>query len=234
MIDVDLPRVVIIDYRMGNVFSVKNACNSVGLNAEITSSKKDILDADAVILPGVGAFGDAMQALYELDLVETIKDAALSKPFLGICLGMQLLMSASYEFGYHQGLGIINGDVVRFETVKNTGGRLIKVPHIGWNYICKTEENDSNQKWEDSLLKELQDEEFMYFAHSYYVRPEDSDMVLSLSRYGSFEFCSSLSCNNIFACQFHPERSGAEGLKIYRNLKESIKENKIKENLQND
>ena len=219
MIDLNGPRVAIIDYRMGNVFSVKNACNAVDLYAEITSSKKEVLKADALILPGVGSFGEAMQTLRELDLVETIKDAALSKPFLGICLGMQLLMKGSHEFGYHEGLGIINGDVVRFENLGDCIGGEIKIPHIGWNRIYNIERDYNKKEWHNSLLKGLYNEEFMYFVHSYYVRPEDSNVVLSVSRYGNIEFCSSLSSDHIFACQFHPERSGPRGLKIYENLK---------------
>ena len=217
------PKVAIIDYQMGNVFSVRNACNSVGLHAEVTSEKKEVINADAVILPGVGAFGDAMKILQDLDLIEIIKNAAFTKPFVGICLGMQLLMNASYEFGYHEGLGVINGDAVRFENFSSTMERAIKVPHIGWNRINRARGNSGGNNWETSLLKGLRNQEFMYFVHSYYVRPEDPGLVVSVTNYGGIEFCSTLCFDNIFACQFHPERSGAAGLEIYRNLKDLIR-----------
>jgi len=208
------PKVVIVDHGLGNLFSVKHACNKVGLDAEITNSKKEILHSDAVILPGVGAFGDAMQTLRSLDLIETLHDVALSKPFIGICLGMQLLMSESTEFGCQEGLGIIKGRTIRFDNPTDDDGKILKVPHVGWNRVCKPHD----EEWADTLLKGLDNNEFMYFIHSFYVKPDDPDVVLSVSRYGNAEFCSSLHSKNIFACQFHPERSGKEGLKIYRNL----------------
>ncbi len=212
------PRVTIVDHGLGNLFSVKHACNKVGLNAEITNSKKEILHSDAVILPGVGAFGDAMQTLCRLDLIETLHEFALSKPFMGICLGMQLLMSESPEFGCQEGLGIIKGKTIRFDNPTDDNGKILKVPHVGWNRVCHIHD----QKREDTLLKGLDNNEFMYFIHSFYVKPDDPDVVLSVSRYGNAEFCSSLHSKNIFACQFHPERSGKEGLKIYRNLLKMI------------
>jgi len=212
------PRVVIVDHGVGNLFSVKHACNRVGLDAEITNSKKEILHSDAVILPGVGAFGDAMQTLRRLDLVETLQEAALTKPFIGICLGMQLLMSESTEFGCQEGLGVIKGRVIPFDNPTDDNGKILKVPHVGWNRVQQL----YDEQWEDTLLKGLGNGEFMYFVHSFCVKPEDSDVVLSVSRYGNAEFCSSLRRNNIFACQFHPERSGEEGLRIYRNLSKMI------------
>ena len=212
------PKVVIVDHGLGNLFSVKHACNKVGLDAEITNSKKEILHSDAVILPGVGAFGDAMQTLRSLDLIETLHDVALSKPFMGICLGMQLLMSESTEFGCQEGLGIIKGRTIRFDNPTDDDGKILKVPHVGWNRVCKPHD----EKWADTLLKGLDNNEFMYFIHSFYVKPDDPDVVSSVSRYGNAEFCSSLHSKNIFACQFHPERSGKEGLKIYRNLLKMI------------
>ena len=212
------PRVVIVDHGLGNLFSVKHACNKVGLDAEITDSKKEILHSDAVILPGVGAFGDAMQTLRSLDLIETLHDVALSKPFMGISLGMQLLMSESSEFGCQEGLGIIKGRVIKFDNPTDDDGKTLKVPHIGWNRVCKPHD----EGWADTLLKGLDNNEFMYFIHSFYVKPDDPDVVLSVSRHGNAEFCSSLHSKNIFACQFHPERSGKEGLKIYRNLLKMI------------
>jgi glutamine amidotransferase len=210
-----VPVVAIVDYRVGNLFSVKQACEYAGLQATITSSRQEILSADAVILPGVGAFGDAMETLKRLDLVGVLQDIAASNtPLIGICLGMQLLASESYEFGRHKGLGIIQGRVVRFDNPVE-GHRRLKIPQVGWNRIYKAH---SVSRWEGTLLDGLPDREFMYFVHSYILQPEDPAVILSMTQYGQTEFCSSLSYGNIFACQFHPERSGTEGLKIYCNL----------------
>jgi len=217
MLETFRPQVAIVDYDMGNLFSVKHACESVGLKASITASRQEILAADAVILPGVGAFGDAMATLVRLQLVDVLRQVAVSgKPLVGICLGMQLFMTRSYEFGCHEGLGIIEGEVVRFESPAEGAARL-KVPQVGWNHI------HGNGAWKGSLLDGLQSGEFMYFVHSFYAIPADSRVVLSTTRYGHIEFCSSLSHGNVFACQFHPERSGPQGLRIYHNFAERIK-----------
>ena len=220
-------RVAIINYDMGNLFSVKQSCEHVGLQAIITSSKEEILAADAVILPGVGSFGGAMETLRKYDLVETLKEVVNSqKPFVGICLGMQLLMDESFEFGHYKGLGIINGSVIRFENPVDVSGRCLKVPLVGWNRIYSSANPRTSDAlyglWENSMLQGLKDGEFLYFSHSFYVVPEDSNLILSRTKYGHIEFCSSLQYRNVFACQFHPERSGAEGLKIYRNLRSLI------------
>ncbi|MGB0383241.1 MAG: imidazole glycerol phosphate synthase subunit HisH [Ardenticatenaceae bacterium] len=224
-------KAAIVDYGLGNLFSVKQACQHVGMQAHITSCKKDILSADVVILPGVGAYGDAMAALRKRDLICPLQDIAQSETLLvGICLGLQLLMTESGEFGTHLGLNIIDGVVMRFENPVDRFGitegepaRKLKVPQIGWNRIYQTAasrplENEENPKWSASPLAGLPDGEFMYFVHSYYVCPEDKDLILSTSQYGQIQFCSSLQRDNIFACQFHPERSGQRGLHIYRNI----------------
>ncbi len=211
--------VAIVDYNMGNLYSVKHACVHAGLHAEIVSSKKAILNASAVILPGVGAYGDAMTTLHRLDLVSVLRDIAASgRPLIGICLGIQLLMTESYEFGRHPGLGIIEGSVVPFEN-PTEHGRALKVPQIGWNRICRTE----NAQWDGTLLNGVVDGEYMYFVHSYIVQPVDSGVVFSTSHYGQTEFCSSIQRSNILAFQFHPERSGVAGLRLYKNLAEQIK-----------
>lgn len=221
----------IVDYGLGNLFSVKHACQHAGIEAAITSSSKEIWEGDVVILPGVGAFGDAMAALRRLDLITPLKELASSeKVLIGICLGMQLLMSESFEFGRHQGLGIVEGEVVRFESPVHTLGRL-KVPQVGWNRISRcrdlgplAEGDDSKQDpWLGSPLQGLNDGEFMYFVHSYYAKPENPNVVFALSRYGHIEFCSGLKYRNIFASQFHPERSGPKGLEIYRNIASLIR-----------
>jgi len=210
--------VAIVDFGMGNLFSVKHACEHVGLKATISASSEEILAADAVILPGVGAFGDAMASLRRLGLVEVLRDVAASRTSLvGICLGMQLLMTKSYEFGHHYGLGVIEGEVVRFEARVN-GVNKSKVPQVGWNRIYQT----ANGSWNGSFLEGLPDGEFMYFVHSYYTNPVDLNLVVSTTRYAGIEFCSSVRKDNVFACQFHPERSSRGGLRFYRNLARHI------------
>lgn len=214
------PLVAIVDYGMGNLFSVKQACTFVGLKSIITNSKKDILDADAVILPGVGAYGDAMLTLHHLDLVSVLRDIAKSpKPLVGICLGMQLLMTESYEFGHHKGLGIIEGPVVGFDKPKEKD-RMLKVPQIGWNRIFQTA---NDLQWHRTLLDRIVDGEYMYFVHSYTVQPREKKLILSTSHYGHIEFCSSIQYGNVFACQFHPERSGQAGINLYHNFATYLK-----------
>lgn len=215
------PKVAIIDYQMSNLFSVEHACSFVDLDAKITFDKKEIANADAAILPGVGAFGDAMKNLERLDLLSTIHEfIASGKPFMGVCLGLQLLFSESEEFGTHTGLGIIPGKVVKFPNQTQTGQRL-KVPQIGWNTIHAPVERTS--AWEDSPLRTLRDGEFMYFVHSFYVQPEKKEHILSLTTYEDLEYCSSIMKENVFATQFHPEKSGPEGINIYRNWKLRIR-----------
>jgi glutamine amidotransferase len=213
----EFPIVAIVDYGMGNLFSVQQACRQAGLEATITRSASDIEKARAVILPGIGAFGSAMATLSKLGLVEPLRGAAASgKPLVGICLGMQLLMTESHEFGRHRGLDLIPGEVVRFSDRRPAGSRL-KVPQIGWNRIFGTP-----AVWKNTLLRDVRDGEYMYFVHSYYCKPEDATVILSTTRYGETEFCSSLQWRNIFACQFHPERSGLPGLSIYDALSASL------------
>ena len=208
------PYVAIVDYELGNLFSVKRACELAGLTAVVTSSKSALSDAAGAVLPGVGAFGDAMETLARLDLVSPLRDFIASrKPFFGICLGVQLLMSESQEFGRHTGLGVVPGTVVRIQSDPN--GSKLKVPHIGWERIHGV---TGSNAWEDSLLTGLADGAYMYFVHSYVVQPEDESLVCSVSRYNNIEFCSSVSRGNLFGSQFHPERSGPEGLRMYANF----------------
>ncbi len=205
--------ITIIDYQISNLFSVQHACEYLGLEAEISSDKKKLLASEAAILPGVGAFGDAMQNLQKLDLIGPIKEfIASGKPFMGICLGLQLLFSESEEFGSHEGLNIIPGKVVKFPA-KNKAEQRVRIPQIGWNQIYEPKKG----KWAHTPLAALPNREFMYFVHSYYVSPTDKEVVLSLTDYQGIEYCSSLFQDNIFAAQFHPEKSGAEGVKIYRD-----------------
>jgi glutamine amidotransferase len=205
-------RVAIIDYEAGNLFSVHHACKAVGLEPVITRTAKEVAEADAVILPGVGAFGPAMENLRKLDLVLPLLDFAKSgKPLLGICLGMQLLFTESEEFGNHKGLGIIPGNVVRFPLKSE---KKIRVPQIGWNRLQKPSKDVD--PWFHTALKHVPNGSFMYFVHSYYVQPNDSKHILSLSNYGGIEYCSAIIEGNVTATQFHPEKSADEGMKIYR------------------
>lgn len=227
--DVNRKRVsaAIVDYGLGNLFSIKSACESVGIEATISSEKKEIENADVIFLPGVGAFGDAMAELHRLDFVRLLQDMASGgKPLVGICLGMQLMMSEGYEFGLHKGLGIIEGVTQRFKnTVEadNEEKTHLKVPHVGWARIFHG--NSGSEIWSESYLTGIENQAFMYFVHSYFVVPEINDITLSQTNYGGQVFCSSIKSNNISAFQFHPERSGLLGLKIYENIcKENEKE----------
>lgn len=214
------PRTVaIVDYGMGNLFSVKHACTAVDLPCVITAEREALLAADAVILPGVGAFGDAMAALRRLDLVGVLRDIVQSeRPFLGICLGMQLLMTRSEEFGRFEGLDIIPGQVRRFDQPRTAEGRRLKVPEVQWNRLLPVDE----VSWDDTLLAQVPRGEFMYFVHSYYCMPDDNACGVSQSQYGQYTFCSSLQRGNVFACQYHPERSGPAGLQLYRNFARQV------------
>lgn len=217
MLDPEKPTVAIVDYGMGNLFSVKHACLDAGLRGVVTASPQEVLAADAVILPGVGAFGDAMRTLQELGLVTALKEVAVSsKPLVGICLGMQMLLTESFEFGRHAGLGLIPGRVVRFENPRGANGTL-KVPEVGWNRMHRVGKAPDAAEI-NPLLQGLPNDVFMYFVHSFYCIPEDPSVATTLTRYGHIEFCSSLRRGNIFAFQSHPERSGPGGLRVYHNL----------------
>ena len=209
--------VAIIDYKMSNLHSVEAACNKVGLNSMITSKNSEILSSKIAILPGVGAFGEAMNQIKKLGLDKTIKEFIDSgKQFVGICLGLQLLFDESDEFGENQGLGVIKGKVKKFHLQK-INEKKFPVPQIGWNKIFRTD-----NAWDSTLLKENNDGDFMYIVHSYYVEPYDNDIILSKTVYGNVEYCSSIKYKNIFALQFHPEKSGLTGLKIYNNIKNEM------------
>lgn len=214
--------VAIIDYGLGNLFSIKHACEYVGLSVQVTSLAQDILDAKSVILPGVGAFGDAMNALERHDLIQPIKDvAAKGTPLLGICLGQQILFTESEEFGHQKGLDLIPG-TVQYLPVQQQNGRTLKVPQVGWNSIEQTSPPDS-ENWEGTLLQGIPTGTPMYFVHSCYVVPEKTDDILCVTRYGDVTFCSGSTRDNITAFQFHPERSGADGLQIYSNFLKQIR-----------
>jgi len=214
---IDDLQVALIDYEMGNLFSVKRACEYVGLKPIITSDKSVIMNSDAAILPGVGAFGDAINNLKKLDLISPIKEfIAMGKPFMGICLGMQLLLSESEEFGNHKGLNIVEGSVVKFPT-KNKEDQKFKVPQVGWNRIFQLSAN--GEDWNKSPLKNIKNGEFMYFIHSYYAKPILNENILTITNYANVDYASSIVKENLYAFQFHPEMSSKKGIDIYRNLK---------------
>lgn len=212
-------KIVIVDYQLNNLFSVKHACQHVGINAEISTDKNDIVNADALILPGVGAFGNAMQNLEKLDLIAPIKDAVQEgKPLLGVCLGLQLLFEESEEFGVHKGLGLVEGQVRRFPPETQSQQKL-KIPLIGWSQVYKT----AYQSWQGTPMEQTKEGDYMYFVHSNFVQPATSDNILCVSKYKDFTYCSGIVKNNIFAVQFHPEKSAENGLEIYKKWGESIK-----------
>jgi glutamine amidotransferase len=208
-------RVAIIDYQMGNMFSVQHACGHAGLSSFITSDREKIRKADGAILPGVGAFGEAMENLKKLDLIDVIKGFISSgKPFMGVCLGLQLLFSESEEFGLSRGLDIISGEVLKFPVSGHDGTKL-KVPQIGWNQIHSPHDRD-DEFWRGSPLQKTVSGAYMYFVHSYYAVPDSSSVILSTTHYGNIDYCSSLLIDNVFATQFHPEKSAEEGIAIYK------------------
>ncbi len=206
--------IAIIDYGMGNLRSVQKGFEKVGHNAVVTSDSKTIMDASHVVLPGVGAFPDCMRNLEERGLIEVVPKVINSgKPFLGICLGLQLLFTESEEFGIHKGLDVIKGRVVKFEAAKpetrNPKLETLKVPHMGWNTV--------RIRRRPQALEGVEDSSYFYFVHSYYVVPEDEGVVATTTSYGN-EFVSSIWKDNIFASQFHPEKSQEMGLRILKNF----------------
>jgi glutamine amidotransferase len=204
--------IVIVDYQLGNLFSVNQALSAIGLACKISSDPVDIASADALILPGVGAFKDAMQNLNKLGLdIEIKRFIDSKKPFLGICLGLQLLFTSSEEFGFSEGLDIIKGSVKKFSNT-DSFGTLVKVPQIAWNTVF----NVNQVIWNNSPLMDLHQGEDMYFVHSYFVIPDNKEIIVSKTCYAGIEYVSSIQSDNIFACQFHPEKSGKNGLSIYK------------------
>jgi glutamine amidotransferase len=197
-------RIAVIDYGMGNIKNVKNAFNYLGYSVKITGDFKDIKDATHLILPGVGGFKDAMATLKKKGLVNPVKDAASEgKKFLGICLGMQLLFETSEEFGYSEGLGIFKGKVVKFDE-----NAVNLIPHIGWNDVEILKPLNE--------FKGIKDKSFFYFLHSYYCVPEE-DITAAVCDYCG-KFCACVKKDNIFACQFHPEKSHTAGLALLKNF----------------
>ncbi len=197
--------IIVVDYGMGNLRSVSKALEFLGGKVKISSSPEEILKADKAVLPGVGAFGDGMQELTSRGLVEPLRAFIQSKkPFLGICLGLQLLFPSSEESSGSAGLGIFPGEVVKFQS------RTVKIPHMGWNQVRQIKQH--------AFLKGIPDESFFYFVHSFYARPQNLELAIGLTSYGEEAFASILGTETALATQFHPEKSQQAGLDLLRNF----------------
>jgi glutamine amidotransferase len=204
--------IAIIDYGMGNLRSVQKGFEKVGSDAQVTADPKVVLEADRIVLPGVGAFRDCMSNLEQAGFVEPLlKVIAEGRPFLGICVGMQLLFTDSVEFGLYRGLNVIPGHVLRFPEGMRAADEELKVPHMGWNQICFRKRAPA--------FEGIDEDSNVYFVHSYYVRPDDEDVIATTTSYG-IDFCSAIRKDNIVATQFHPEKSQDVGLRILKNFAE--------------
>ena len=196
--------IAIVDYGVGNLFSLISSLQAIGESAIVTSDKNEILAADKLILPGVGAFEDAIKKLRDSGLDKTLFEfAATGKALMGICLGMQLLFEKSYEYGEHEGLGLLKGEIC---PIKNDVPASLKIPHIGWNALKFTKKHP--------LFRYIQDGSCVYFVHSYYAKGCD-DSIIAYAEYGT-DICAAVAKDNIMGCQFHPEKSGTVGLNILK------------------
>jgi glutamine amidotransferase len=204
--------IAIIDYGMGNLRSVQKGFEKIGAEAVVTADPRTLLEADRIVLPGVGAFRDCIRNLEQAGFVEPLlKAIAAGRPFLGICVGMQMLFTDSVEFGLHKGLNIFPGHVLRFPEDMREGTELLKVPQMGWNQL--------NIKRRPPAFAGIPQGSNVYFVHSYYAKPDNESVVATTTGYG-FEFCSSVWKDNIVATQFHPEKSQELGLRILKNFAE--------------
>lgn len=202
--------IAIIDYGRGNLWSVQNGFAQIGVQVQVSADPEVIRRAEAVIFPGVGAFRDCMANLVARDLDQVVCEVIdAGRPVLAICVGMQVLLSESEEFGVTPGLAVLPGVVRRFPAAMSQYGVRLKVPHMGWNQL--------HQRRPCPLLEGIPDGAFAYFVHSYYAIPEDPDVVVAYTDYG-LEFASVLWRDNLFATQFHPEKSQAYGLRILKNF----------------
>lgn len=200
--------VAIIDYGVGNLFSLKSSLKEIGAEAMVTSDEKVIAEADRIILPGVGAFEDAARKLRDSGMADVVKrEAAAGKPMMGICLGMQLMFDVGYEYGVHEGLGLIRGSVRPIADVIPEG---YKIPHIGWNLL--------KFRKESPLFKYIKEDDYVYFVHSYYAA-ECDESVIADTEYGA-DLTAAVANGNVYGCQFHPEKSGEVGMKILKAFME--------------
>ncbi len=211
------PKVTVIDYGIGNIFSIANVLDYFGAEMILTSLPAEVAEAERLILPGVGAFRDGMEGLRIRNLTDAIHTfVEKERPFLGICLGMQMMLDLSEEFGEHEGLGLIPGRVV---LIPNTGkdGTPHKIPHIGWN-IIKRPEND--REWEGTILQDIPEETAVYFVHSFSAVPENEEHRLADTFYNGRRISAVITKGYLYGCQFHPEKSGDKGLFIIKNFLE--------------
>jgi glutamine amidotransferase len=207
--------VAVIDYGVGNLLSVRRALEHCGASVTVTSEHEAILRASRVVLPGVGAFGNAMGELQQRGLDQVAREvAARGVPLLGICLGMQMLLEASEEFGITRGLDLIPGRVVALST-SSADGAPLRIPHVGWNALWPARGRES---WDGTCLADLRPAEAVYFVHSFAARPSDPRHRLADCRYGGREIAAVIARENIVGCQFHPEKSGEAGLKLLRGF----------------
>jgi imidazole glycerol-phosphate synthase subunit HisH len=214
-----MKRVAVVDYGMGNVFSVQNALRRVGLRPGLAREPSDLNGVDGIVIPGVGAMPDAMDALRGQGLIDSLqKHAAQGTAILGICLGFQLLMERGTEFGEHQGLGLIPGEVVSLPFQRGSNGRPLPVPNVQWSAIDVVNGRAPVANPFDVLTTGSH----LYFVHSFHVKAADDRMVVAWSRYGTFEFCAAANVGRIFGCQFHPERSGETGIRIMERFAEIL------------
>ncbi len=212
-------KISIIDYEIGNVKSIINAFRKIGIEPILTNDRDVILNSDGLVLPGVGAFKHGMENLKKYGLKEIIYDFVVTKkPFMGICLGMQMLMEESEEFGITKGLGLIEGNVIKLP-VQNPDYE--KLPHVSWNEI-----NEHKTNWKNTILDNILEKSDMYFVHSFVVEPKREENILSTTEYSNYSFCSTVKKDNIYGCQFHPEKSGEVGLRIMKNFVNLCKEKK--------
>jgi len=206
-------KITIIDYGCGNILNLARAIKFVGYEVDVTHDKNKIINSSYVILPGVGAFGNAMKQIEKYNLHNTILEYAKSnKPLLGICLGMQILLTVSYEFGVHKGLGLIEGKVIKISNEKN---KEIKIPHMGWNEIYP---NNNKKEWKNKILKNSSIGKSFYFVHSFVCITKDHDSTIAVCNYSDISIPAVVATGNVFGCQFHPEKSADNGLDVLKNF----------------
>ena len=206
-------KITIIDYGCGNILNLVRAIKFLGYEVDITHDVKKIINSSHVILPGVGAFGNAMKQIEKYNLRNTILEYVKSnKPLLGICLGMLILLTAGYEFGTHKGLGLIEGEVIKIFNKKN---KAIKVPHIGWNELYP---NNNKKEWKNKILKNSLLGKSFYFVHSFVCITKNPDSTIAVCNYSGILIPAVVSVDNIFGCQFHPEKSADSGLNFLKNF----------------
>lgn len=207
-----MTNIAVVDYGVGNVKSICSAFDNQGAKPNLTRDPSQILQADGVVLPGVGAFGHGMEQLRKHRLDSILADVIeAGQPLLGICLGMQMLFDSSSEYGQHTGLGFIPGKILRLD---ERFQKLEKLPHVGWSQITRPDE----LSWEGTILSGVPEHENMYFVHSYFAEPTNLNHILSTTEFSEQHYCSTVKLGNIYGCQYHPEKSGPTGLRIINNF----------------